>query len=243
MTTVRIGDVFELETPKGLAYLQYTHETKSDGALVRVLRGTYPTREPIAPIVNTREQFFAFVPIAASVRQGLVRAVGHHPVPEHARKFPLFKARVFAGLGRPQRWDLWDGDVVTSVPGPLTPEQRALPIREVVTPSLLADRIGEGWAPEDEVGDVPSPVLAGRSAERVSHYAYFEELAHANAAAERLRSSGVSVEVRPAADGSSWALIGVAAADAEDVEQVVLLFGGVYDGYQRSAPDQSTTVN
>lgn len=242
MKKLQIGDVFELETPKGLAYLQYTHDTKSDGALVRVLRGTYPTRPPIAPIVKEREQFFAFVPIAASVRQSLIRAVAHYPVPEHARKFPLFKSCAFAGLGRPQRWDLWDGERVTDVPGRLTHEQRALPIREVVTPSLLADRIAEGWAPEAAVANTPSPVIPGRSAEQVSHYAYFGELAHANAAAERLRSSGVSVEVRPAADGSNWALIGVAAADAEEVEQVVLLFGGEYDGYQRSAPDQSTTV-
>src|SRR5688572_10938623 len=127
MSTVRIGDVFELETPRGLAYLQYTHETKSDGALVRVLRGTHVSRPQIASLVNEREQFFAFVPIAACLRQGFVRAVGHHPVPEHAQEFPLFKARSFAGLERPQRWDLWDGERVTATPDSLTPEQRALP--------------------------------------------------------------------------------------------------------------------
>ena len=43
----RIGDVFEIETPKGLAYAQFTYNYKEPpvyGVLIRVLPGLYESR-------------------------------------------------------------------------------------------------------------------------------------------------------------------------------------------------------
>lgn len=46
-TKKRIGDVIEIRTSKGLAYVQYTHEYSKPpkwGSLVRILQGFYEKR-------------------------------------------------------------------------------------------------------------------------------------------------------------------------------------------------------
>jgi hypothetical protein len=40
----KLGDVLEIETTKGLAYFQYTHQHPVYGGLIRVLPGLYAER-------------------------------------------------------------------------------------------------------------------------------------------------------------------------------------------------------
>ncbi|MCS7123146.1 MAG: hypothetical protein RMJ17_01025, partial [Candidatus Aenigmarchaeota archaeon] len=40
----KIGDVFEIKTPKGFAYVQYSIRHPDFGEIIRVLPGLYPDR-------------------------------------------------------------------------------------------------------------------------------------------------------------------------------------------------------
>jgi ribosomal protein L34E len=67
----RIGDVIEIETPKGLAYAQYTykHDTPPRyGALLRVLPGLYEARpSDFSDLVQQDERFYVFFPLGSLV--------------------------------------------------------------------------------------------------------------------------------------------------------------------------------
>src|SRR5690348_2923190 len=102
----QIGDVVEVETPRGLAYAQYTHEHRDPprmGSLLRVLPGLYEKR-PAAfdSLVEQEERFWVFFPLGAATRRQLVRIVGNEPLPVPKRPFPVFRAR--NGFGP---WWLW----------------------------------------------------------------------------------------------------------------------------------------
>ena len=44
MAKIKIGDVFEIETAKGKAYLQYAYLDKNGIEIIRVLRGLHSER-------------------------------------------------------------------------------------------------------------------------------------------------------------------------------------------------------
>lgn len=139
-----IGDVFEITTPAGLAYFQYTAQHPMYGGLIRVLPGTYDERPlSVSELVRRRERYFVFFPVRAAAYRGLVATLGAHDIPPHARAFPLFKA------GRNPNWWLWDGEREWPV-GKLTLEQRSLPSRGIWNLAMLASRIASGWSPEDD---------------------------------------------------------------------------------------------
>ena len=88
----KIGDIIEIPTSKGLAYVQYTHEDSIMGSLIRVLQGFYevrPSVETILSIVNKPHKFQRFCQIYVSVNNGDWERVGNFQVPEFVQKFPL----------------------------------------------------------------------------------------------------------------------------------------------------------
>ena len=116
----KVGDVIEIPTSKGFAYVQYTHEHNGPGtiwgSLVRVLQGFY--KERIAPkelekIINQVHRFQTFCPVHHSVNKGDWNRVGNFPVPEFAQNFPIFKnMRCLFKRPKPENaeWSLWDGE-------------------------------------------------------------------------------------------------------------------------------------
>lgn len=65
MAIVRIGDLIEIKTAKGLAYAQCTHKRRLYGTLIRVLPGFFPKRpESLREVVMQKERFVIFFPIA-----------------------------------------------------------------------------------------------------------------------------------------------------------------------------------
>jgi hypothetical protein len=146
---VRIGDIIEIATARGLAYVQFSHKHVRYGALLRVLPGFYDERpRDFSKIVKQPESYVAFLPLQAAVGRHIFGVVGNLPVPDFAKPFPLFRA---AGLIDPatrkaQAWWLWDGEREWRV-GELTPEQRKLPLRGIWNDTLLVERIEAGWTP------------------------------------------------------------------------------------------------
>jgi len=150
---LKIGDIVEIETKKGLAYIQYVYhhdEPPRYGRLIRVLPGFFDkTPASFSELVKQKERFVTFCPIVQAVNKGYMHIVGNEPVSEEFNKLPLFRAR--GGIdtdGKVVSWWLWDGEKEWKI-GNLTPEQRKLPIREVINDTLLIERIESGWKPEE----------------------------------------------------------------------------------------------
>lgn len=229
----RLGDVFTLATPRGRAFLQYSHETKTDGSLVRVLPGLFAdVPADLERLVGGETLFFVFVPVRPALAKSLISHAGWYPIPAHATAFPLFRQHELPASDGAARWSLWDGEKNTDVTT-LTPEQQCLPIRAVVMPDLLATRLAEGWTPKDEgASSVGAPPTRG-----VRHYVYFDDAAAATAAEKRLAAAGATTEVRESdQDGGQWLLV-ARHHDLSEVEdalaEVVRDLGGRYEGYDR----------
>lgn len=148
---VRIGDVVEIQTAKGLAYAQYTHDVPRYGALIRVLPGFHERRpSSFAALVEQREQFVVFFPLGAAVWRRIFVIAANEPVPEAAQHFPLFRcAGAINRNGKVLNWWLWDGNREWRVDS-LTLEQRRHPEAEIWNDTLLIKRIEEGYTPEKD---------------------------------------------------------------------------------------------
>jgi len=151
MRRVKIGDIIEITTSKGLAYAQYTHRHKQYSALIRVLEGLFESRpKDFATLVKQRHRFVTFVPLQAAVNREIFSIVGNEEVPEEAKEFPIFRAGVIdQETMKVATWWLWDGEKEWRI-GELTPEQRSFPIASVWTPVALVQRIESGWTPETD---------------------------------------------------------------------------------------------
>jgi hypothetical protein len=143
---LKLGDVVEIPTNRGLAFAQYTHRHPQFGWLIRVLPGFYPARPgSLRQVVDQPARFSIFFPLAAAVNQRLLAVVANELVHEKDRPFPIFR-EVMPGT---KVWWLWDGERSWRV-GDLTPEQRKMPLRSIVNHKALLDMIESGWTPERE---------------------------------------------------------------------------------------------
>jgi hypothetical protein len=147
MKRLKIGDIVEITTGKGLAYAHYTHKHHTPpryGALLRVFGKIHGVRPgDFTELVRNRPTFMCFFPLGAAVNRGIVSIVGNVAVPLEAQAFPTFRA------GMANVWWLWDGEKEWRV-GELTAEQRRLSIRGVWNDTLLIERIESGWTPETD---------------------------------------------------------------------------------------------
>jgi hypothetical protein len=147
--TFKIGDLLEIKTAKGFAYAQLTHMHDTYGTLLRVLPGLYESRpDDISALADQREQYVAFVALPGLMKSGALSVINNVPVPEWARKFPLFRTGT-PGLKTTvvDNWSLWDGERSWKV-GKLTDDQRLLPKRGIWGDQFLIDRLESGWLPD-----------------------------------------------------------------------------------------------
>ena len=144
---VKIGDIIEIPTSRGLAYAQYTHRAKGEGgAIIRVLNGIFKTRpKDFSELVMKKHKFITIFPLGPAVNRRIFAVVGNKEVPEEFQKFPLFRG---SGVKEGDWW-LWDGVKSWHV-GILTPEQYKLPIQSVPNDTALIEYIEEGWTPETD---------------------------------------------------------------------------------------------
>lgn len=148
---VRLGDVVEIATPKGLAYAWYVNKHEKYGALLRVQAALHTRRpEDLGAGTTGEVAFLCFFPLQAAVSAAIVTVVGNQAVPAEASSFPVFRAGVVnPKTGKVDTWWFWDGEHEWRV-GALTEEQRSMPIRGVWNDTLLIERIISGWRPEND---------------------------------------------------------------------------------------------
>ncbi len=151
----KIGDVIEIPTSKGLAYVQYTHQHTAPpvfGSLVRVLQGFYdkrPSDDELERIVKKPHRFQTFCPVYRVVNIGDWERVGSFPIPEFAQQFPIFKNTNARPKDDPKEkiWSLWDGEKSWRVGKLSLEEQMKYPQLEVCNDIGLIDAIETGMGP------------------------------------------------------------------------------------------------
>lgn len=240
----KIGDIFEIKTPAGLAYIQYTHPSPDMGALVRVLPGLFSARPTyFADLAKQRELYFVFYTLRYALRDHQTEAVSHQPIPEWAQPCPLLR---WPG-GRDQSGKVLGWKIIkasdhltlefhqrTPILRTLTPEQEKLSIDQLWPHPTLVKEIARGWTPERaeelRLRDVAqaaerkkNEAAEGESTEKaMRHFLYFPGKRDAERAGEIVRDRGFKVEVRKGADGENW--LALAAKDPpgseEEMEQL-----------------------
>jgi hypothetical protein len=139
------GDVLQLNTPKGFAYLQYVgrHSEYGDAVLVNPKLG-------VRPEVFTSQAFsggyLVFYPATAAVARGLVAVVDHLAplsLPQRLRRPGARSGQHIA------TWIIEDGTAET-VKSKLSEDDLRLPIAVIWNHELLTQRVLEGWNPLHE---------------------------------------------------------------------------------------------
>ena len=68
----KVGDLYEIETAKGLAYFQYNLENHEWSSLIRVLQGFYksrPSQGCLAELVKKSHRFQQFLALNKAIRE------------------------------------------------------------------------------------------------------------------------------------------------------------------------------
>lgn len=151
MPRIKFGDIFEIPTPKGLAYGQYLLRHKEYGALVRMFSKFHDQRPRELAETTGDVQFICFFPLQAAVNKNIVTIVGNASIPIEASTLPTFRTgEEDPATGKVAVWWFWDGEKEWPV-GALTPEQRKMPMRGIWNDTLIIERLIEGWRPENDV--------------------------------------------------------------------------------------------
>ncbi|WP_151986920.1 hypothetical protein [Rhizobium sp. EC-SD404] len=139
------GDIVEIRTDKGLAYLQVTHDHRSYPQVVRALEGLHPERPSnIEEIAATATLFSALLPLGSMLDRGAVAGerIGCAAIPESDRNFPTFKTPIRDKTGAIAYWWYWDGEGLRYDVEPREATD-SMPMREVMTARTLLERLAE----------------------------------------------------------------------------------------------------
>lgn len=153
----KFGDIYEINTEKGLAYIQYVNKYTRPpyyGDLVRILDGVFETRpSDFKQLVNNKEVYYTFLAtVHYSVHKHLIELVGWEEVPDQFRTIPLFRA--VGGLSDPKthkvkRWRLWDNNQDTYI-GRMREKYLDLPTLRVSSLGGIVKMIEEGYTPRND---------------------------------------------------------------------------------------------
>ena len=261
-TKAEIGDISEIKTPRGLAYVQYTHDSKDMGQLVRVLPGLFNTRPTdFAELAKQNELYFVFYTLNYALLDQQAEVVSHQPLPEWAQSYPLMRwcgARDLSG--KAISWKIFsasssltvDEHQRTPIIRNLTPEQQKLSIRELWPHPVMVKKLTRSWTPEraeeirlqdaakGEQGTVSS-IPEKRVSEPMKHYLYFPKKQSAEEVGRRLRGQGFSVQVGMGAGGKDWLTLAKKAPPKtaeqmdelrDEMQALAEQFDGEYDGWE-----------
>lgn len=148
MKKIMVGDVFELETSAGKAYLHYIYEEPDFGELIRVLPGLYQERPSnLNEIVAEKERYMIFFPLKAAHRRSIVCKVGHVSAGAYAK--PAFMRSDHWERFEFKGWHIvdtktWRMQLVSE----LTDEQVKLSPWGIWNDTLLCERLAENWSLE-----------------------------------------------------------------------------------------------
>lgn len=245
----QIGDILEIPTRKGLAYVQFSHYHESPphyGAIIRVLEGFFQERpKEFHTLAGQRELYYTLFPVQAAVNRKIFQIVGHTEVPLFAKNFPLFRAgNTNPQSGKVDQWWLWDGTKSWKT-DELTNEQLDLPIKSSWNDVLLISRIEQGWTPRKSESFTQAARLRNQvrrvpTLKGIKHFLLFKTRKMANEAMELLKGN-TNFELEIIDSGSGFTLIArqgmplteeyVESATIQ-LAEIATQTGGTYDAWE-----------
>lgn len=129
------GDVVEIETSGGLAYVQVTHNHPSYPEVVRALPGLHESRPAnIEGLAKEPSLFIAMLPLGDAIEKKRLKAtkIGAAAIPKESKSFPTFRMPIGDKMGGVAYWWLWDGEGL-SYKTELDLESSNFPMREVMS--------------------------------------------------------------------------------------------------------------
>lgn len=148
MAGIKLGNIFEIETPKGNAYLHFIHKDKEIGDLVRVLSGLHKER-PIdfEELASQQEQYMVYFPLATANKKAIVENVGYYPVGN--LKKPKYMRTKHYVKGDFLGWHIVDTDTwQRQLAKTLTLEQKQMSPWGVWNDTLLIENLVNNWGLE-----------------------------------------------------------------------------------------------
>lgn len=148
MAKIKLGDIFEINTPKGKAYLHYIYKDKTIGEIIRVLPGLYSDRlDNFDELASLKERYMIFFPLFFASNRKIVEQVGYYPVDRYEK--PQYMRTEFSVRGEFLGWhivntDTWQRQMVET----LTPEQKKLSPWGVWNDTLLVENLVDDWSLE-----------------------------------------------------------------------------------------------
>jgi hypothetical protein len=148
MARILVGDIFEINTPKGKAYLHYIHKDSVTGELIRVLKGLYSERPMDLDILAaSEERYIISFPLSAAVKQKIVESVGYFAASNFSK--PKLMRTEHNIRGEFLGWHLvdtetWQRQLVKK----LSKEQKKLSPWGLWNDTLLVEKLVTNWSLE-----------------------------------------------------------------------------------------------
>jgi hypothetical protein len=149
MKKISLGDIFEMETNAGLAYLQYVGNIPSKLDIIRILSGLYASPpNNFQDLAIKKEQFFIQFVIKKAASMGILKWVTNVPIdgillPRYYRTEATFQKT---------GWEIVDitnsKRIFTQT---LSKEEIGFSPYEFWNDTLLKERLAAGWKLEDWV--------------------------------------------------------------------------------------------
>jgi len=145
MGKTRIGNIFEINTPKGNAYLHYIYKDETAGDLIRVLSGLYSERPAsLDKLAGSKERYMVFFPLSAANKKKIVEQVGYYSADSFSK--PKYMRTEHNIKGEFLGWhiintDTWQRQLVKN----LTSEQKLLSPWGIWNDTLLIENLVNDW--------------------------------------------------------------------------------------------------
>lgn len=154
MAKIKYGDLFQIKTSKGLAYFQCVKETSAtECEVIRILPGVFESTDNINlnALIELKEVFFVQFPLKYALKQNVIKLIGNYPVPKDVQ-LPKFYRDKHIVKNEFVSWHIINSDTlhIRSVKE-LSEDEKKLSPAGIWNDTLLAERIAEGWKPEDWV--------------------------------------------------------------------------------------------
>jgi hypothetical protein len=238
------GDILQLQTSRGHAYVQFVGKHRSYGDTIAVPPRIFEVPQRPTSVLF-EDSYLAFYPASAAIRESLASVVGNDE-PRHS--VPIQTRRDAWPLGsRVDTWIIEDSAGDERRTKNLSPAELSLPIGSIWSHDFLLARMRTHWRP-DRIDAWPPAELdpeatldrAESESATVRHFLVFDQLDAAIEAANDLRRRGWAVSLDTTSAEDQTIVITSGDTDSADVailEDIAHARGGGYDGLEQVVGD------